>query len=66
MRNRRFALAALALLLVVTSARHPSANISIIAHDPADRTPRQMQAAVDVGVFAVSLLVTWTSRPFLR
>ncbi len=65
MRNRRVALAVIALLLAVGALRHPSANISIIAHQPSDPAPREMRAAVDLGVMAFNLFITWTGRPFL-
>jgi len=64
MRNRRAAMV-LALVLVATLAmRHPSADLRIQLHDPRDLTPHRVQAALDVGVMAVSVLVTWTSRRF--
>lgn len=62
MRNRRVVLAGCALLLAVVAVRHPSADIRIITHDIADPTPHQMRAAVDVGLMAFSVLVTWTSN----
>jgi hypothetical protein len=62
MRRRRmmfvFGLLALAVMLV----RHPTADIRIITHDITDPAPHKIEAAVDLGVFAVSLLVTWTAR----
>jgi len=42
--------------------RHPTANIRIVTHDIGDPTPRKIEAAVDTGVFALSVLVTWTAR----
>ncbi len=49
-----------AALLAVAALRHPEANIRIITHDVGDLSPARVQAAVDLGVGAVSLLVTWS------
>lgn len=65
MRDRRIALAGLAALLIVVAARHPSADIRVLTHNPDDRTPHQVSAAVDVGVMAFSILVTWTAKRFI-
>lgn len=62
MRNRRIGLIVAAALLFAVSMRHPTADIRILAHDTADRSPQRVQAAIDIGVFAVSVLVTWTKR----
>ncbi|SDA31054.1 hypothetical protein [Sphingomonas sp. NFR15] len=66
MRNRRIAVfVALALVAVaVAVARHPSADLRVLLHDPADLAPHRIQAAVDLGVMAVSVLITWTSHRF--
>jgi hypothetical protein len=50
------------LVLAIMLVRHPSADIRIITHDIADPAPRKVEAAVDIGVFALNLLVTWTAR----
>jgi len=60
--NRRFALGLAAAALLILAARHPSASINILTHDQSDRTPHRMQAALDTGLFAISLLVTWTAK----
>lgn len=65
MRNRRIALAAMAALLLLVGLRHPSADIRILSHDKGDSTPHQVSAAVDVGIMAVSILVTWTAKRFV-
>ncbi len=52
--------AALGLALVALAWRHPTANVRLITHDLTDRSPRRVQAAVDVGLFGVSFLYTWT------
>ena len=64
MRNRRIAIFVALALLVVAAMRHPSADLRIQLHDPADLAPHRVQAAIDVGVMAVSVLVTWTSHHF--
>ena len=62
MHNRRLALGLAAAALLIVAARHPSANINILTHDQSDRAPHRMQAALDTGLFAVSLLITWTTK----
>ncbi len=64
MRNRRIVLAGCALLLVAMSVRHPSADIRVITHEVGDPTPREVRAAFDIGLVAISVLVTWTSKRF--
>lgn len=62
MRRRRIIFVCGLLVLVAMMVRHPTADIRIITHDIADPAPHKIEAAVDLGVFAVSLLVTWTAR----
>ena len=63
LRDRRTRVAMVAgALIVLVAARQPSADIRILTHDRGDTTPARFQAAVDVGLMAVSILVTWTSR----
>jgi hypothetical protein len=62
MRNRRAGLVISAAILLALAARHPSANISILTHDSSDPAPHRFQAAVDMGLIAVSVLVTWTNK----
>ncbi len=62
MRHRRIALIAAALALVVLSARHPSARLEFLTHEAGDPSPHRFQAAVDVGLVAFSVLVTWTGK----
>lgn len=62
MRNRTIAAFLALVLLLAAVARHPSANIRILTHDATDLAPHRIQAAVDLGVFAVSVLITWTSK----
>jgi hypothetical protein len=62
--RRRIALLGGAALLLAFGASgrlpHPSANIEILTHDSADTAPARIRAALDLGVLAVSVLVTWT------
>ncbi|MCT8001875.1 hypothetical protein NZL82_08265 [Sphingomonas sanguinis] len=51
-----------ALALLALAYRHPTADIRLITHDLTDRSPRRVQAAIDLGVFGVSFLYTWTVR----
>ncbi|MGY4398642.1 hypothetical protein ACVWZA_003850 [Sphingomonas sp. UYAg733] len=60
MRDRRIGLIVAAALLLTLVVRHPTADIRIITHDRADLTPQRVLAALDLGIFAVSVLVTWT------
>lgn len=48
--------------LLTMAARHPSAEINILTADATDRAPHQVRAAVDLGLVAVRLLITWTAR----
>ena len=58
------AIAVLALFAALSPGRH--AEIKILAQDPADPAPHQMQAVVDIGLLAISILVTWTSAQLVR
>lgn len=62
MRNRRIMLGTLAALALVALVRHPSADIRILTHDAGDTAPHEIKAALDLGVVAVSVLVTWTGK----
>lgn len=64
MRNRRIALFGALALVMVAATRHPSADLRILLHDPSDLAPHRVQAAIDLGVMAVSVLITWTSHRF--
>jgi len=54
------AVAALALLALVSP--HNRADIRILTHDKSDLSPHKMQAVIDLGIVAVSVLYTWTSK----
>lgn len=61
--KRRIALAGGgAALLALTALSPHSANIQIITHDVTDTAPRKFQAALDLGILAVSVLYTWTAK----
>lgn len=62
MRDRRKLLIAGGLALAVAVVQRPEADIRLITHDVGDPTPRRVRAAVDLGLLAVSVLVTWTAR----
>ncbi len=62
MRNRRIMVGVIALLALVAVARHPSADIQILTHDATDRAPHHVKAALDLGLVAISVLVTWTGE----
>jgi len=64
MRSRRIALFGTLALVMVLAMRHPSADLRILLHDRADLAPHRVQAAVDLGVMCVSVLITWTSHRF--
>ena len=62
MRERRTGMLIAIALLLVLAVRHPTANIRILTHDASDLKPARVQAAIDLGVIAVSVLVTWTKK----
>ncbi|GAA4780447.1 hypothetical protein GCM10023219_30580 [Stakelama sediminis] len=61
--KRKLAIAAVAgTLLMLGMAHPPHADIRILTHDRSDYHPQRFQAAVDLGVAAFSVLITWTAR----
>lgn len=62
MQRRPYGLVLIALLVLLLAVRHPTTDIRINLHDTTDPTPRQIVAAIDTGLMAVSVLVTWTQR----
>lgn len=62
MRRKRVMAGVLVAVLALLALRHPSADIRVITHRANDPAPMRVQAAVDLGLMAVSLLVTWTHR----
>ncbi|WP_375390624.1 hypothetical protein [uncultured Sphingomonas sp.] len=62
MRNRRIVIIAAALGVLLLGARHPTADLQLIAQDAGDPAPHRLQAAVDLGLVGVRLLVTWSGH----
>jgi len=63
MERRRIGLAfAAGALLVAGLVAHPRANLVLQLEELGDRAPARMQAAIDMGVVAISVLVTWTRQ----
>lgn len=63
MQKRKIALAGgVAALLALTAMPTPTADLRILTHDVADKAPKKIEAAVNLGVMAVSVLYTWTER----
>jgi hypothetical protein len=52
--------AAFALLALVSP--HNRADIRILTHDKTDLSPHRVQAVIDLGIVAVSVLYTWTTK----
>ncbi|WP_423604333.1 hypothetical protein [Sphingomonas sp. MS122] len=51
-----------AALLAIATLPHPTADIQILTHEVTDTAPRKIQAAVDLGILAVSVIYTWTAK----
>jgi len=60
LRERRIMMGIAVLALTTLAYRHPTADIRLITHDLTDQSPRRVQAAIDLGLFGVSILYTWT------
>jgi hypothetical protein len=62
MRHRRVIVALAVLALLIAAGPHNRADIRILTHESSDRAPEKIQAAIDLGWLAVSVLITWTRR----
>ena len=61
--KRRIALAgAGAALLALVAMPGPTADIRILTHEVTDTAPKKFQAAINLGIMAVSVLYTWTAK----
>jgi len=54
------AIAALALFAMISPNNR--ADIRILTHEKGDLSPHKMQAAIDIGLVAISILYTWTDK----
>lgn len=61
-RARIVVVAAAVLALIALASPDHRADIRILMHETGDKAPQRVHAAVDIGAFAVSVLVTWTRR----
>lgn len=53
-------MAALALFALVSP--HNRADIRILTAEKGDLAPRKMQAVIDLGIVAISVLYTWSEK----
>ena len=61
--KRRIALAGGgAALLALVAMPGPTADIRILTHEVTDTAPKKFQAAINLGIMAVSVLYTWTAK----
>ena len=54
------AIAAFALFALLSPGNR--ADIRILTHEKGDLSPHKLQAALDFGLVAISVLVTWTAK----
>lgn len=62
MRDRRRLLIAGGAIMALMAVQRPTADLRLITHNVGDPNPQRVQAVVDLGLMAVSVLVTWTGR----
>ena len=61
MRGRRLiGMLLVAAAILAIAGRHPVADIRILTHRAGDVAPARMEAAVELGVVGLNLLVTWS------
>ncbi len=60
--KRKVGLVAGSALVIALAWQTPTASLEIQTHDVTDVAPKKMEAALDLGIAAFSLLITWTQR----
>lgn len=60
--KRKVGLIAGGALVIALAWQTPTASLEIQTHDVTDVAPKKMEAALDLGIAAFSLLITWTQR----
>ncbi|RYD52556.1 MAG: hypothetical protein EOP60_10045 [Sphingomonadales bacterium] len=60
--NRKWLLLGVALLALIAFAPDREASFAISMQRVGDPAPQKIEAAVDLGLVAVSVLVTWSRR----
>lgn len=53
---------AIALVMAIARPQRPHADVEIRTHRAGDTAPQQVHAAIDLGILAVSVLVTWSRQ----
>lgn len=63
-RHKRLLIIAGAIALLVAAVRppRPHADLTILTHRAGDTAPQQVHAAIDLGILAISVLVTWSRQ----
>lgn len=63
-RNKRLLMiaGAIALVIAVVHPSRPHADLEILTHRAGDTAPQQVHAAIDLGILAISVLVTWSRQ----
>lgn len=59
--KRKVGLIAGGALVVALAWQTPTASLEIQTHDVTDVAPKKLEAALDLGIAAFSLLITWTA-----
>ena len=62
MNRKGILIAAAGALALAAVARPIPADIRVLTHDAADLSPHRVQTALNLGVVALNVLVTWTDR----
>ncbi len=61
-RNRIVLALGVAALLLISFATDRRADIAVAMQRPGDVSPQKVEAVVDLGLVAISVLVTWSRR----